>query len=282
MADPITTLIGGGAGLLLGGLGSLFGGGNAFQQLGSPSDVTNVNPLTGQVFSTLQGNLGQFQQGLAGAGQQQLAASQQQERLLNQLLNVQPTAQLDPQAAQRQFLGAAPALQGLVEQSLGGTPQSVLQGLENQAVQNVTSQFAPELRGSSAFAQAVGQGVSQPLFQAAQQEQALRANTLGSLLGQQQALSFQNAANQFAAQQAADQFRANQLLQGIGGFQNLGQQALGQQQLFGGLVGGTQNLLGQLGQQQFFQPAFAQNPNFLNTQDVLGLGLAGAGIGLQL
>jgi hypothetical protein len=158
--------------------------GGSFEQQGGPEDITNVNPLTGDILSTL---MGQLQAGGQGA-----------EQLISQLgsfdfLNV---------------LGDE-RLQGAVGQFAGERNTLAEQAAQN-AQRQISGQFAGTGLYSGAFGEAVGSGVGQAFQQGATDIARLQAGLGGQALGvagqqQQAALGF------FGQQQAG-------ALQGLASF----------------------------------------------------------------
>lgn len=149
--------------------------GGGFEQVGDPSDVTNVNPLTGDILQTL---LGQLQAGGQGA-----------EQLISGLQNFDFLDVLDD-----------PRLQGAIGTFAGERTTLAKQAAE-QAQRQISGQFAGTGLYSGAFGEAVGQGVGQA-FQAgatdiAGKQLGLFGGALG-IAGQQQA----GALNFFGQQQA--------------------------------------------------------------------------------
>lgn len=232
------------------------------QALGSPSDVQNINPDTEMYRNLLMGNLNRFQQGMDQYSDLFGQYRGQQGNLINQITGFQPTAQYDSQAGMRQFLSNNPALQGVIDQSLGGTPEDIVRQAQSNALQQVNASLAPELRGSSAYLGAMSQGLASPLLQLSQTEQANRAQLANNLLGQNMGLSYQNAQNQYAAQRASDEMALAQLSQGLSGYQNLGNQALGMFGNYGNLYGSAQQGLGMLAAPEYWQPTYSDKVNY--------------------
>lgn len=141
-----------------------------FQQVGTPEDVSQVNPFAQNAFNF-------FSQGLGGPGG----------------FAQQAVSQFDPLAAQNAFIAGAPGLQNIALGATSPLAQSQL-ALGNQlagtAVQNVASQFGAQgiPISSSAFARqaagAAGQAQAGALANIVQAQTGLAGQLLGG--GQQQ------------------------------------------------------------------------------------------------
>ncbi len=214
-----------------------------FQQVGSPGDVSQVNPFSQNAFNFFTGGLGQF-----GAGSAQLAR--------------QAAGGFDPLGAQNAFIAGSPGLQNVVLAATSPLMQSQL-ALGNQlagtAVQNVASQFGAQgiPISSSAFAQQAARAAGQ------QQQQALanifqaQTGLAGQLLGGSQ----------------------QQLGQAFNLAPQLGLQAAGQLGQLAGLQGQG---LQALGRPEFFVPQFVEMEMGGGFADIFGGAMQGAGAGASL
>ena len=148
--DPFTMMLisslGGGL------LNSIFGGGGGYDQIGSASDVQNINPFTDTSWNLLTGNLGNYDY-------------------------TQPFSYFTSQLA--------PELQGLA--TSGPYAESQLNLAQGQA-NKIRSQLGQQYSGenalfSGAFGKALGEGVSQPYLQAIANITGQQSNLLGGLYG---------------------------------------------------------------------------------------------------
>lgn len=154
--DPFTLmLLMGGIGGGLQGLSNLGSGGGLFggyNQIGSPEDVTNINPYTGTSWNLLTGNLGNYDY-------------------------TQPFSYFTSQLA--------PELQGL--STSGEYAESQLNLAKNQA-DTIKSQLQQQYGGnntlfSGAFGKALGEGVAQPYLSAVSNITGQQSNLLNTLYG---------------------------------------------------------------------------------------------------
>jgi hypothetical protein len=236
-------------------------------------------------------NESQYQQGL----QQQRGAMMNAENLMRQQMAQagnfmgqgagflqqymqQDPAQfaLDPMAAQRSFLAGAPELQQLARDTVSDVaPDEFLRQERENIMSQVGSAFGGSPR-SGAFMGAASQALATPLLQRGQQQEALRSQLAGQLLGQSQAQSQQAALAQAQGQFTADQLANQRFLeasQGMLGLGGLAQQGVGTQ------AGLMQSALGNLAQMQ--QPVYA-TPDYVQDSPLgsfLGGAVQGAGMG---
>ena len=138
--------------------------GGGYEEIGGAGEVTNVNPLTGDILSTL---MGQLEAGGAGA-----------EQLISQLGSYDFLSVLED-----------PRLQGAIGQFAGERNTLAEQAAQN-AQQQISGSFAGTGLYSGAFGEAVGAGVGQAYQQGATDiagiQQGLYGQALG-VAGQQQA-----------------------------------------------------------------------------------------------
>jgi hypothetical protein len=214
------------------------------QKLGDSSDVTNVNPMTGEAMDANQQSLDQLDQLLYGGGGEGGAIRGFQESR-------------DPTAGFNWFLGNAPQFQ---EVAMGATQPLVQNQMEMAnmvaptAVQDVAAQY-----GGPANSYYSGGAANAMLDQAAQVRQGALGQALQTQTGMAQQL-MGSALNQ--APQAFGQARQQDL--GLIG------------QAFGAQQGALGNITG-LGAPEWWQPTYQQQAtpwgNFLqNTSDIMGIG----------
>jgi hypothetical protein len=134
----------------LGGLGNLLGGGGGYQQIGSASDVTNVNPFTGTSWNLLTGNLGNYDY-------------------------TQPFNYFTSQLA--------PELQGISTSGPYAESQlNLAQSQANDIRQNLAQQYGGNnALFSGAFGKALGAGVAEPYMSAVANITGQQSNLLGGL-----------------------------------------------------------------------------------------------------
>lgn len=241
----------------------LNGNQSPYTALGDPSDVTNVNPYTDSFFQQLQGQGNNLWNSLMGPGSGNQFYPQMQQAL----------GQIDPQAANNYFINnAAGNYRDIAEQNFAQyntANQAVADRLSNQAVQNIASQFANRgpggLRSSGAM-QAISEGAINPLLQS----NAQIGQMIGGQAGQMQG---QGMNNLFNAYNTANQQR----LAGIG--QMLGS-ADQRQALLGNLFGSLSGMQAGMAGPEWWQPTYANNPNYLGMGDILNAGAQVAGIAL--
>ena len=229
--------------------------------VGGPEDVTNVNPYTDQFMQGLQGqgqNIWNMLMGGMGGGNQFWPGMQQ------------AIGSINPTAAQDYFnQHAAGQYRDIAAQNLepfNTANQALADRLSNQAVQNISSQFAargPGAMRSGAGMSAMSEGAINPLLQS----NAAIAQMMGQHAG---ALQGQGLANLFGAHTAADQMR-------LGGWGNLmgsaDQRNINQQQLLGNLFGSLLGQQGQIAQPWLHQQQYMDNPNYMGLGDLLQLGV---------
>ena len=235
-------------------------GQDPFLQLGDPSDVTNVNERRTQLLEDfISGGLGEF--GGQAGDLANLAAS-----LGGRAANLD---QVDPTAGIQSFLGFAPALQDIALSATG--PLAQIQNKQAQLLGGQAAQTAVDVAGNrfgSGAVQAATQAAAAPALQAQANVVQAQTGLAGQLLGG--GLNILGNAP----------FRQRELqLQGLG----LGVQgALGGASTFQGLAGQQLQGLSALGAPEFFQPTFAENPEFQSGPTfggVAGSTLSGAGTG---
>lgn len=247
-----------------GGYG-LFGNRDApygYTQLGSPEDVSNVNPYSDAYMNQLQGQgqnvWNQLMQQSEGLGSNQFWPGMQQA-----------IGNIDPQAAQNYFANnAAGQYRDIANQNyeqFNTANQQVADRLSNQAVGNISSQFAnrgPGSLRSGGAMQAIGEGAINPLLQSNAQIGQMIGGQAGQLQGQ-------GMNNLFSAYNTANQQR----LSGLGALMDdATRRALAGQQTMAGLYG---NLLGQQGAMaapEYWQPTYGTNPLNPGLGDILSAG----------
>jgi hypothetical protein len=262
------------AGGLIGGIGGLFSPTDPYSQMPDPYQI---NPYTEGYYNSLQADQNYFDNQLKSYLGQAQGSAQNQQNLLTQIMQYDPEAQYDPQAGMRQFMGNSAQLQGLAQQASGGPTDEYVKNLQNQAMAQVNANFAPELRGSSAYMGAAAEGMAAPAFQAALQQQQLQSGLASQLLGQNQSLSYQNAAQQYDAARALDQMRLAQMAQGLSGYQNLGNQQMQGATMFGNMLSNNAQMRGAVAAPTFYEPSLVSNPGYMSPTDWLGLGMGAFG-----
>lgn len=248
-----------------------------FMQVGEASDVQQINPFMEQQYASLTGrtdeSLNSLREYLAQADQYGGQAAD----LLGQVTGFESRAAYDPQAGFRQFLSQAPQLQALAQESYA--PQRSderLRSLQDQIARQVGDQFGGNA-SSGAFASAVSEGMSQPVFQMEQQRRQNVAGLQNALMGQAQSAAEQ--ANQFGyqAQRQGEQDYLSQLLSGAEGLQGL---ASGQRQgasLYGDLAGTFSGQASSLAQPEYWQPTYQADPDYVSFGDLMNTFSAGLG-----
>ena len=223
------------------GIGSLFGSSESpYMSVGDPSDVTNVNPYTGQVMSSLQDLTGSLRGNLFGG-----------EGLISDISSGEITQDYDPQSAINQFLSLTPQLQGVAtETTTGGRAADINDQLAGNISRRVSDQFQGNPQ-SGAFASSVSSALAEPMFQAQMQREALRNRLLQGLYGD--TLSQLGRGDLAQMQMRADLARA----------------ALGEQM---GLLGQTMGMQTQMGQPEWWEPTYVRDPDYVSSRDILGIG----------
>jgi hypothetical protein len=263
-------IAGGVAGFGLGGMSSS----NPYTRLGSPGDVSNVNPYTKQMLDQMLADRNYFKNWME-SGQSQ--TSRYGSLIDDQIQNIGKfnfTSSYDPLAAQRQFLGQSPELQHLVDRSYGmDQAQEQAKLLAARSAQEVAAQFGNQgAINSGAALKAMSEGAAAPMAQYLTDAERMRNQLLSGLWDR--SFSGLQQGNIFAAQQdlATQQENYARLLNMLQALQ--AQQAMGfnQQQLGSNLYGQTGAMLGQYGAPQWWQPTYVGNPNYINPMDMLGMG----------
>jgi hypothetical protein len=247
LAGSVIPGLGTGIGALGGGLGGFFlggFGGDPYQQLGDPSDVTNVNQYTDP-----------FWQQLTGQGQNTWNQMQTGMGSLTGMINA-----LDPLAAQNYFNqsgGGADQMRAIAQQNLAQydtNRRAVADRMSQQAVDNISGHFGdagPGALRSGAAGQAISEGAINPILQA----NTDIANMMAQQSGQLQSQNMNNLFNSYLQNSQMGlgaQTAQNQMLAGMYG-QQLGQ--------MGGLAGN-----------EWWQPAYAPNPGYMSPQDIFSMG----------
>lgn len=254
--NPWTTAIGAG----LGGLGGLFFGGEDTQAVGGPEDVQNVNPYTDAFYQRMQG-LGEnsYDQlmGSMGGGNQFYPGMQQ------------AIGGIDPNAAQNYFMNnAAGGYRDIAEQNFdqfNTANQEVADRMSNQAVQNISSQFAnrgPGSMRSGAAMGAISEGAINPLLQS----NAQIAQMVGGQAGQ---LQGQGMNNLFNAYNTANQQR----LAGMGQLMSSAdQRAMADQSTLAGIYGQAMGAQTGIADPWIYNQEYMDNPNAMGFGDALTAG----------
>lgn len=131
--------------------------GGSYEQAGGPEDITNVNPMTGDILDIL---MGQLQAG--GAGAEQLIASMGNFDFLNVLDD--------------------PRLTGMIE-GYGGERNLLADQAARKSIQDISHTFAGTGLYSGGFGQAVGQGVGEARGRAAVDIEGQRLGLFGQAMG---------------------------------------------------------------------------------------------------
>ena len=131
--------------------------GGSYEQVGDPGDITNVNPMTGDILNTL---MGQLQAG--GQGAEQLIASMGNFDFLNILSDPRLTGMIEGYAGERNLLADQAA---------------------RKATQDISHTFAGTGLYSGGFGQAVGQGVGEARGRAAVDIEGQRLGLFGQAMG---------------------------------------------------------------------------------------------------
>ena len=228
------------------GLRDWWSGANAYNKLGGPEDMHQINPWT-------QGLMDQFgQQGNTMWNQMGNTMGQMQDHI----------AGMDPLAAQNYFNNhGAGQMRNIAAQNFDPfANEQRANYLSNRAVDNISGHFGnagPGALRSGAAAQAISEGALNPLTEMNMNLANMQAGQAGQLQGQNMNQLF----NQFSGY---DQMR----LGGLG--QLMGQQG----QTFGQLSG----LQGQMGMPQWWEQSYAKNPNYMGLNDIIGAGSDIAGM----
>lgn len=246
----IGTALGAGVGALAGGL---FGG---FQSpttaVGGPQDITNVNQYTDPFYQQMMGyGSNAYNQLMSSLGGGNPYYAGMQDFMSN----------LDPNAAYNYFSNnMAGGLRDMAEQNYAAyntANQAVADRLSNQAVQNISSQFAnrgPGALRSGGAMQAISEGAINPLLQS----NAQIANMIG---GQAGALQGQGMQNAYAAQNAANQLGMSGWLGLMG---SADQRAMADQNLLGNMWGTSMGLAGGIADPWLYQQQYMNNPNYIS------------------
>ena len=131
--------------------------GGGYEQVGDPSDITNVNPMTGDILSIL---MGQLEAG--GAGADQLIAS---------MGNFDFLSVLDD-----------PRLQGIMG-GYEGERNLLAEQAARKATEDISHTFSGTGLYSGAFGQAVGEGVGEAYQRGAVDIQGQRLGLYGQAMG---------------------------------------------------------------------------------------------------
>lgn len=262
--SPLFSLLSG-QGLFGGFTNMINGGQDPFSAVGGPEDITNVNPYTDafyqQMLGTGQNTYNQLMNSLGGGNQ---FYPGMQDFMSN----------IDPNAAfnyfQNNMAGGLRDMAAANYADFNTANQAVADRMSNQAVQNISSQFANRgpggLRSGGAM-QAIGEGAINPLLQS----NATIANMIGGQAGQLQGQGMQNAYN---AQNAANQLG----MQGwLGLMGSADQRAMADQGLLGNMWGTAIGQQGAMADSWLYQQQWANNPNYMSFQDILNTGAQAAG-----
>jgi hypothetical protein len=257
---------------LFGGIGRLFSGdpSNAYMQVGNPmQDTYQVNPYTDQWWNQMQGQQGNVWNQLMGAmGQGNQFYPGMQDTI----------GGIDPLAAQNYFMNnAAGGYRDMAGQNFdqfNTANQQVADRLSNQAVQNISSQFAnrgPGALRSGGAMQAISEGAINPLLQSNAQIGQMIGGQAGQLQGQ-------GMGNLFNAYNTANQQRLGGMSALMG---SADQRDLARQSLLGGLYGQGMGQLGQMAGPEWRDQMYLNNPNYLGLGNILSAGanIAGAFMG---
>lgn len=245
--------------------GRLFGfGQDPYQTIGGPEDISNVNPYTDAFYQQMLGS-GQNMQNMlmSGIG----GANPYYAGMQNFMNNIDPSAAYN--YFQNSMAGGLRDMAAANYADFNTANQAVADRLSNQAVQNISSQFAnrgPGALRSGGAMQAISEGAINPLLQS----NATIANMIGGQAGQMQAQGMQNAYN---AQNAANQLGMSGWL-GLTG--SADQRAIADQSLLGNMWGTSMGLTGGIADPWLYQQQYANNPNYWSGQDYVN---AGANIG---
>jgi len=216
--------------------------GGGYEQIGSASDVQNINPYTDQIMNRFQQMMPAAQAGMNDVAQQAMGADYNPEKALNM------------------FMERIPELQDVVSESVRPmrmAGEDWAKAAADQARQDVAQQYSGQ-GGlySGGFGQAVGQGMAEPYLQANQQSQQLQAQMAQNLYGQ----TMDQLAQQYAQGKQME-------MQGLG--------------TAGEMYGQQFNLAGQgmaqMGAPEYWQPQYVQEPE---DPSVLGNALSGGVMGL--
>lgn len=252
---------------IFGGLPGLINGNQGpATAVGGPEDVTNVNPYTDAFYQQMMGNgqnIYNILMGGLGGGNPYYAGMQ--DFMSN----------LDPNAAYNYFQNnMAGNLYNTAAQNYDAfntANQAVADRLSNQAVQNISSQFAnrgPGALRSGGAMQAISEGAINPLLQS----NAQIANMIGGQAGQLQGMGMQNAYN---AQNAANQLGMSGWLGLMG---SADQRAMADQSLLGNMWGTSMGLAGGIADPWLYQQQYMNNPNYLSIPNLINTGVQVAGM----
>lgn len=227
------------------GIRDWWSGANAYNAVGSPDDVKNVNPMSGQFWNQLQGQGGNFYNQL-GTGMGAMTS------MINSL---------DPMAAQNEFLNnGAGAMRNIAMANMDPfANQARADYLSNEALSNISGFFGNSGRGalrSGAGMSALMEGALNPFTEMNQNLANMTTQQAGQLQGQ----NMSNLFNQF------------------GNYSQMGLGALGQQNsMLAGLYGNVLGQQGQMAAPEWWQPTYMPNPNYMGIGDILSTGADIAG-----
>lgn len=232
---------------------------NAYMTVGSASDVTNVNPYTSSLWNQSSSDYNEALAMLSSLGNQMSSLYKQAQNM-----DISSTGGFS------NFMGQVPALQQLAESAT--TPYSTAAGTyADLAAANAAKAVEGEYASSGnlytgGFAKAAAEAMAEPYYEAAANTESLQANLLNSLYSTGLTTAQSGYSDALSAQLSA-----------------LGLQS----DLLGTQYSATSNqastlasLLGSLGQSEYWQPTYVENPSsFANWGPELLGGLLGAAIG---
>ncbi len=249
----------------------------AYQKVGDPSDVTQINPKTDQFWNMLFGGGGMegyLKSSMAGA----LSGVPEDRAAIGNLINeILSKPGYNPQSGINAFLGAVPELQGIARNTVspyGLTADELATQQSNAAMSQVSQQYSNMgAINSGAAVSAMTRGAAVPRAQLAADLARTQAGAATSLIGQ----AMQVIPNQYSQ---AYQFGQNQQQMGLRGYGGLLNSRLSEAGLYSGLLGSVYGAGGQMAAPQYYTPTYmGASDNSWNWGGALGGGVAGAGTG---
>lgn len=282
--DPFTlmSMLGGGANLI----GSLFG----------PKETmpTQINPLTDQYYQDVLRELGMWNSKQAGADAEAGRARSQMGAtagrigsLADNMAGVSKPGALDwfDDYMDEQVPGYMDMATQVAERATRGGMEAQQQRanrVSEEAGRMVAQQLGPGAMFSGAGQAAVGEGIATPLrdyeAQLGDAYQNAFMNAYTPLAGQGQALGAQGKQNEFqnAMNQLSSMISGQQAMGNL--FGNVGQQALGQSQLYGQRAQGAEQSRHDIAQPFYASPNMSPNMGQQIGSNLANLGMMGAGL----